>query len=226
MRNFFKTFLLFSLMFAAPEGFSSSKNVDTLYKETLIHTYSKLQELKTKAQKRKTTYIVSAVLALVLLAVFTYFFKLIGLFTAILMIAAGYFTIKSSEPVVGLYKKQFQKNIITPITRLTAGFTYAQAPLNQEILELSQLFAPEIKQFGSWDLYEKEGERFSYIHVEFDTKEDDSVERIAENIFDGYLIMIDAKNQQEGVLISLLYLYHYLLLYDFSIIINHTTINL
>jgi len=202
VKQFLKTFLLFSLMFASHEGFSSSESIDTLYKGQLIQEYAKLKKLKIKAQDRKIVYIVLAVLALALFFVLVYFFKLMGVFAAIIMIGAGYFILKSSAPVVGLYEKLFQENIISPITNQTAGFVSSQPPLSEETLEVSHLFSPEIKQFSSWNLYQKEGIKFSYIHVAFDTKHDDSVERIAENIFDGYLIMIDMPNKLEGVLVS------------------------
>jgi len=202
MRQFFKTFLFFLLMFAANEGFSSSISIEKLYQDTLSREYSKLSELKHSAEKRKTAYIVSGVLALILLGVFAYFFKLAGVLVALIMIAAGYFTLKDSEPVVGAYEEAFKQNIISSITELSGGYEYVDSKLGEEELASSQLFAPRVKLFSSWDLYKKEDVQFSYIHVVFDTKENASVERIAENIFDGYLIMIDSKNNQEGVLVS------------------------
>ena len=202
MRHFLKTFLLFSLMFAPHEGFSSDISVEKLYHDSLRVEYTKLSALKESASKRKTAYIVSAVLALVLLGLFAYFFKLTGVIVALIMIGAGYFMLKSSKPVVGLYKEAYKEKIISPITKLHSDFKYSKGALSQEVVESSNLFSPSIKQFGSWDLYEKEGVRFSYIHVEFDTKENASVERMAENIFDGFLIMIETTNHQEGVLVS------------------------
>lgn len=202
IRHFFKTFLLFTVMFAPQEGFSSDITVDKLYEETLSAEYAKLDSLKQSAEKRKTATIISGVLAFVLVAVFVYFFKLPGLIIALIMIGAGYFTLKSSQPLVGTYEKAFKQNIISPITDLSSGFKYVDSKLSEQELKASGLFAPNVKLFGSWDLYEKEGVKFSYIHVVFDTKENASVERLAENIFDGYLIMIESQNEHEGVLVS------------------------
>ena len=202
MRHFLKTFLLFSLMFAPHEGFASDTSVEKLYHDRLSAEYSKLDELKEKAEKRKTAYIISGVLALLLLGIFVYYFKLTGLFVALIMIGAGYVALKRSAPVVGLYEEAYKEKIIAPITEMTAGFQHGKEALSQESVARSHLFAPRIKQFGSWDLFEKEGVRFSYVHVVFDTKENASVERMAENIFDGYIIMIDKPNSHEGVLVS------------------------
>lgn len=202
IKHFFKTFLLFTVMFAPHEGFSSDISVEKLYKESLRAEYTKLDNLKQSAEKRKTAYIVSGVLAFVLVLLFIYFFKLPGLIAALIMIGAGYFTLKSSQPVVGAYEEAFKEQIISPITELSAGFKYVDSKLGEEELKASQLFAPRVKLFGSWDLYKKKSVQFSYIHVVFDTKENASVERLAENIFDGYLIMIDKKNEKEGVLVS------------------------
>ncbi len=189
-------------MFAAHEGFSSEISVEKLYNDTLKKEYSLLFDIKKKAEQRKTAYIVSGILALFLLFGFIYFFKLNGLILALIMIGAGYYTLKSSEPVIGAYEKQFKRDILSPIAKLVAGFRIVSGKLSEEDLTKSRLFAPSIKQFASWDLYQKEGAKFSYIHVVFDTKENASVERMAENIFEGFLIMIEANNKQEGVLVS------------------------
>ncbi len=202
IKNFIKTFLLFTVMFAPQEGFSSDISVEKLYKDRLTVEYAKLENLKQSAEKRKTAYIISGVIAFVLVLVFIYFFKLPGLFAALIMIGAGYFTLKSSQPVVGAYEKAFKQNIILPITDLNSGFKYVDSKLGEEELKASGLFEPRVKLFGSWDLYKNKSIQFSYIHVVFDTKENASVERLAENIFDGYLIMIDSPNNQEGVLVS------------------------
>ncbi len=202
MKNLFKLFFTFTLMFAANEGFSTEISVEKLYHDSLKKEYSLLLDLKEKAEQRKTAYIVSGILAFFLLLGFIYFFKLNGLILALIMIGAGYYTLKSSQPVVGAYEKQFKRDILSPITRLVAGFRAVPGKLSEEDLETSGLFAPRIKEFSSWDLYQKEGAKFSYIHVVFDTKENASLERMSENIFEGFLIMIEANNKQEGVLVS------------------------
>jgi hypothetical protein len=199
IRGFFKTFLLFSMMFAAQEGFAES-SVETLYKTKLVQEYSALQDLKSQASKRKRAYIISGILALLLLGVFAYFFKLFGVITALIMIAAGYFTLKSSEPVVGAYEKAYQTSLISPITKLTAGYQYQETHIKEE--DLGNLFAPSIKNFGAWGSYIKKDVTVSYVHVVFDTKENASVERLNQNIFDGYLITINRPTESEGVLVS------------------------
>ena len=199
IRGFFKTFLLFSMMFAGQEGFAKS-SVETLYKTKLVQEFHALQELKSQASKRKTAYIVSGVLALLLLGVFAYFFKLFGVVVALIMIAAGYFTLKSSKPVVGTYVKAYKELLISPITKLSAGYHYHDNRLTEEAL--GNLFAPSIKNFASWGSYEKKDVSFSFVHVVFDTKENASVERMNQNIFDGYLITIKRHHDSEGVLVS------------------------
>ena len=202
IRHLLKIFLLFTMMFASQEGFSSPLSVDKLYKEKLSTEYAKLDQMKQSAEKRKTAYIISGVLAVVLVLTFAYFFKLTGVIVALIMIGAGYFMLKNSEPIVGSYEKEFKMNIISSITKLSANFIYIDSNLGEQVLKTSKLFAPDIKQYASWDLYECEDAKFSYIHVLFDTKENVSVERMAENIFDGYLIIIEKKNDQEGLLVS------------------------
>ncbi len=189
-------------MFASQEGFSDQSHLEKLYHDSLRQEYASLSHLKEKAQKRKTAYIVSGILAVILLFVFIYFFKLFGLFVALIMIGAGYWTLQSSESIVGDYEKRFKRDIISPITKLTAGFSHGEGKVGQKDVEDSHLFAARIKQFASWDMYEKKGAKFSYMHVVFDTKENASLERMAENIFEGFLIMIDKKNPKEGVLVS------------------------
>jgi len=202
IRTFLKTFILFAVMFAPQEGFSTQTNLEQLYHERLQKEYMSLQKIQAKAQKYKTAYIVSGILALLLLGVFAYFFKLMGVLVALVMIAAAYFTLKDSAPVVGAYEKAFKQNIISPIAKLSAGYSYREGSLKEEDIKASHLFAARIKRFSSWDLYAKEGVQFSYVHLVFDTKENASVERFAENIFEGYLIMIDKKNDTHGILVS------------------------
>ncbi len=199
IRGFFKTFLLFSMMFAAQEGFAES-SVETLYKTKLVQEYQALQDLKSQASKRKTAYIVSGVLALLLLGVFAYFFKLFGVIVALIMIVAGYVTLKSSEPLVGAYEKAYQESLISPITKLSAGYTYHDKSVQEE--DLGNLFAPSLKNFAAWGTYTKEGVTSTYIHVVFDTKENASVERMNQNIFDGYLIILNRHTNSDGVLVS------------------------
>jgi len=189
-------------MFAPIEGFSDQMSLETLYKKQLRPQFQELSSLKEEAQKRKTAYIVSSVLAVLLILTFVYFYKLTGLIVAIIMIVAGYFTLKSSEPVIGSYQAAYKSKIISPITKLVAGYHLSNGSISKKQFLQSGLFAAPIKQFASWDLYEKEGVQFSYLHVVFDTKENASLEKMAKNTFDGYLIMIDKKNAQTGVLVS------------------------
>jgi len=201
-RNFMRVFLFATFMFASTEGFSSSL-IDSLYKDRLLPTYEALIPKKEIAKKRKTTYIISAVLAVVLFLVFAKFFKLTGVIVALIMIGAGYYVLKNSgSNVVGDYTSEFKKSIITPIGDSCCGFVYEKDAIEQTLLEKSDIFAPSIKLFKSWDLYKSEDSIFSYIQATFDTKESASVERMNENIFIGYFIVIDRKNSNEGILVS------------------------
>jgi hypothetical protein len=202
IRGFFKTFMLFNIMFAPMEGFSESIPIDKLYKERLQPAYQTLLPLKEQAKKRQTAYIISGVLALILLFSFAYYFKLLGFIVALVMIIAGFFTLESSKKGEDGYKERFKKEILSPIAENRAGYRYRAGKITTSTIEKSNLFAPAIKEFASWDLYEKEGVVFSYVHIVFDTKENASVERMAKNIFDGYIIMIDRASSHEGVVVS------------------------
>ncbi len=202
MRHIFKTFLLFTMMFSPQEGFCDLQSIEQLYHDRLKAASLSFSDIKQKAQKRKTAYSISAILAILLLFAFIYFFKLPGLIVALIMIGAGYYTLQTSQPVIGVYEQHFKRDIISPIAKQIAGFSYVEGKLSENDLKNSNLFSPRIKQFSSWDLYQNKGAKFSYIHVVFDTKENASIERMAENIFEGFLIMIDMKNISEGVLVS------------------------
>ncbi len=188
-------------MFASLEG-GNEISLERLYKEKLVSNYENLNQIKIRAKKRKSAYIISGILALFLFFGFAYFFKLTGVFVALIMIAAGYFTLHNSKPVIGAYEEEYKKTIISPITELVAGYQYNDGKISEQTVKKSHLFAPPIKQYASWDLYTKEGISFSFVHIIFDTKENASLERMAKNIFEGYIIMIDKKHSHEGVAIS------------------------
>ena len=59
-----KTFFLFTLMFAPQEGFAQKMSVEQLYKLTLKPAYDKIEILKHQAKKEKRTYIVAAIIGL------------------------------------------------------------------------------------------------------------------------------------------------------------------
>ncbi len=189
-------------MFAAGEGFSDQSSLEKLYHDSLQQEYAALSTLKENAKKRKTAYIVSGILALLLLAGFAYYFKLFGLIVALIMIVAGYYTLQSSPSPLHTYEKRFKRDIISPIAKLVGNFTHTNKKFRQQDLEDTGLFAPAIKAFSSGDIYEKEGVKFSYITVIFDTKENASVERMAANRFEGFFIMIERTTPSEGVLVS------------------------
>ena len=202
LKGFFKVFFFTSLMFAATEGFGET-NINSLYQDKLLPTYEALKPQKDIAKKRKTTYIISAVLAVVLFLVFAKFFKLTGVIVALIMIASGYFVLKNSgSNVVGDYESEFKNSIITPIGKNCCGFSYAGDNIEKTLLQKSDIFAPRIKLYHSWDLYKNDDSIFSYIKATFDTKESASVERMNENIFEGYFIIINKPNQNEGILVS------------------------
>lgn len=202
IKGFFKTFVLFGMMFASVEGFSDTMPLEKLYQEKLQPEYQALAQLKERAKQRKSAYIISAVLAVVLLFVFAYYFKLLGVIVAFIMIVAGFWTLKPTKEEAGGYERLFKSKILSAITENTAGYHYIPQKLDESTFVKSNIFAPAIKQFASWDMYAKEGVSFSYVHVIFDTKENASVERMARNIFDGYLIIIERENEDEGVLVS------------------------
>jgi hypothetical protein len=189
-------------MFASTEGFSSSL-IESLYRDRLLPTYEALLPKKEIAKKRKTTYIISAILAVVLFLVFAKFFKLTGVIVALMMIGAGYYVLKNSgSNVVGDYEREFKEKIITPIGQNCCGFSYEKESIKESLLEKSDIFAPSIKLFKSVDLYKSEDSMFSYIQATFNTKESASVERMNENIFKGYFIIINKPNSSEGILVS------------------------
>ncbi len=202
-RHFAKLFLLLTLSFAAIEGFGGGSSIDTLYEKVLKPNYEKIAPLREYAQKRQTTYIVSAVLALVVFGLFVKYFKATGALVALLMIAGGIYYLKTQTPAISPYKEKFAQLILAPVAMNCCGYRYETGKITQNDIQKSKIFAPRIKMLKSSEgLFVKEGVKFGYVDIEFDTKENASVERFAENVFSGFVIVLDRHNRREGAVIS------------------------
>ncbi len=202
IRNFLKIFLLVTIMFASSQGAGSDGKFETFYEKTLKPSFEKLKPLQDYAKKRQTAYIVSGVIAIVVFAIFVKYFKLFGAVVSLLMIAGGVYYLKSIESVVNPYKKAFNEQIISKIGEFCCGYRYIDSSVTKKEIVDSKLFSPKIKHYNSDGLFVKEGVKFSYVNIGFDTKEDESVERFEENVYKGFVIIINHKNSDEGVMIS------------------------
>ena len=198
-----KLFLFLSLSFAAMEGFGSQQNIETLYEKVLKPNYEKIAPLKEYAQKRQTTYIISAIAALLVFALFVKYFKATGALVALLMIAGGIYYLKTQTPAISPYKEKFSELILQPISMNCCGYRYEAGKITQQEIDKSKMFSPRIKFIDSAEgVYVKDGVKFGYVDIEFDTRENESVERFAENVFSGFVIIIDRPNPKEGGVVS------------------------
>ena len=202
-RHLFRIFILFSLGFAALEGAGNGGDIKQLYKQVLKSNYEQIAPLKEAAKKRQNAYIFSAIFALVIFAIFVKFYKAPGALVAFLMIGAGIYYLKQSEPKIDIYKEAFGEKILTPIGKQCCGFVYKRGKITRQEVEESGLFAPRIKSFEAKEgIFEGNGVRFGYVRIIFDTHENESVERFAENEFEGYVIELNRPNTHKGVLVS------------------------
>ena len=207
-RAFMKLILVLMIGFAAAEGAGSApepKQPDFhhFYEKVLKPAYEKIAPLRNYAQQRQRTYIISAVLAIVVFALFVRFFQATGALVALVMIAAGIWYLKSVKPVVGPYKQVFAETILTPVAQYCCGFRYRHGGWSESEIAASGLFSPRIKSFDAADgIWEKGGIRAGYVSIVFDTKENASVERFARNLFSGYVIEIPAKNDANGTIVT------------------------
>jgi len=202
-KNFLKLFLFLSVSFAAAEGFGGNQSIETLYEKVLKTNYEKIAPLQEYAQKRQTAYMISAALALLVFALFVKYFKATGALVALLMIAAGIWYLKTQTPAISIYKQRFGEYILSPVGMNCCGYRYERGKISQEEIKASKIFAPKIKTLNADEgLFVKKGVRFGYVDIEFDTKENASVERFAQNVFSGVVIEIDRNNPHEGALVS------------------------
>jgi len=202
-RHLLKLFLFLSVSFAAAEGFGGNQSIETLYDKVLKKNYAQIAPLKAYAQKRQTAYMISGALALLVFALFVKYFKATGALVALLMIAGGIYYLKNQTPAISLYKDRFAAYILSPISLNCCGYHYEKGAITQQEVEASKIFAPRIKTYkADKGIFAKEGVRFGYVDIEFDTKENASVERFAQNVFSGIVIEIDRKNPHEGALVS------------------------
>jgi hypothetical protein len=198
-----KLFLFLSLSFAAMEGFGGQQNIETLYEKVLKQNYEKIAPLKAYAKKRQSAYIFSAFLALVVFALFVKYFKATGAVVALLMIAGGVYYLKTQTPAISPYKEKFSELVLQPIAMNCCGFRYEAGKISQEEIKKSKMFSPRIKFIDSSEgIYVKDGVKFGYVDIEFDTHENASVERFAENVFSGFVIILDRPNRNVGALVS------------------------
>ncbi len=190
-RNFLRLILFVSLSFAAMEGFAGD-NIQSLYERVLKSNYEKIAPLKAYAKKRQTTYIFSAALGLLVFVLFVKYFKATGAIVALLMIAGGIWYLKTETPAISPYKEKFSEYIISPIAEDCCGFRYMPGKITQHEIEESKIFSPRIRHFSAKEgLYVKKGVRIGFVDIDFDTKENASVERFSENSFSGFVIVCD-----------------------------------
>ncbi len=199
---FIKSFLIISFTAVSIYGSGGSSSVENLYEKTLKPYYESIKEHKEFAKKRKTAYIISAILAVIVFVIFAKYFKGPGVVAALVMCVAGYLYLKGLTSPIGVYEKLYKSNIISPISYENGGYKFKDSKFTQYEVDQTNIFRPIIEVFESKDIYEKDGVRVGWIDIEFDTKENASVERFAENVFTGFLIEIDIKTNSNGVLIS------------------------
>ncbi len=202
-KNFLKLFLFVSVSFAALEGFGGNQPIETLYEKVLKPNYEKIAPLQEYAKKRQTAYMISGALALLVFALFVKYFKATGALVALLMIAAGIWYLKTQTPAISIYKERFGEYILSPVGMNCCGYRYERGKITREEIEASHIFSPKIKTLHAGEgIFTKKGVRFGYVDIEFDTKENASVERFAQNVFSGVVIEIDRENRQTGALVS------------------------
>ncbi len=199
---FIKSFLIIS--FSAMSLYSSSggSSVDNLYEQNLKSYYNSIKEQKNFAKKRKMVYIASGIIAIIVFALLTKYFQGAGVVLSLVLGVAGYLYLKGLDSPVSVYEKLYKSNIISPISYESGGYKFRDSKFSQYDVENTRIFRPDIKLFESEDIYEKDGIRVGWIDVEFDTKENQSVERFAENVFSGFLIEINKESNSNGVLVS------------------------
>ncbi len=202
IKNFIKIFFTLSLMFASSQGAGSNGSFENFYENRLQTSFEKLKPLQDYAKKRQSVYIVSGIIAIIVFAVFVKYFKLFGAVVSLLMIAGGVYYLKLTKPVIDPYKKAFNEQILSQIGTFCCGYRYIDSFISQEDVINSNLFSPKIKNYSATSLFVKEGVRFGYVKIEFYTKEDESVEKFADNVFSGFVIIVNKKNSADGVLVS------------------------
>ncbi len=200
-RSLLKLLLLLT-MFAATDGFGAQPDISTLYETRLAPAYEKLAPLKDEAAKRKKYYIFLALAALVLFVLAVKFLQLRGAIAVILIVAAAITYLKKSEPLVSRYQEKFKEEILTPIAESVGGYRFTKGTMSPEDLKRSRFFGPSVEVFRASDLYTGDGVRFGYLHIDFNTKENEAAERFDDNVFDGIMIEIDRPNTQRGVMIG------------------------
>jgi len=208
IKNIFGIFFFITLSFAQSSGASTdikteSKSIENLYTHELLAIYKEISPLKELAQKEKKTYIISAIIAILVFVLFTKYFKFQGFLVSLIMIGSGaYVLYKNSKNIVD-YQTHFKKEIISKISKNCCGFEFISSRgINKQMIKKSRIFAPDIKEFNSIDLYEKDGVKFGFVVATFDTKESASVERFNKNRFEGFFIVIDGKSSSDGVMVS------------------------
>ncbi len=199
---FIKSFLIISFSALSTYGNGGSSSVENLYEKSLKPYYESIQETRDFAKKRKRAYIISAILAVIVFAIFAKYFKGPGVVAALVMSVAGYLYLRGLTSPVNGYEKLYKTNIISPISYDSGGYKFKDSKFTQYDIEKTNIFRPTIKLFESNDIYEKDGVRVGWVDIEFNTKENLSVERFAQNVFTGFLIEIDSKTNSNGVLIS------------------------
>lgn len=201
--TFFKFFTIFLFSFATLNASGGSISTKELYNNSLKQEYEKIKPYKDLAKKRKSTYIMSAIVALLMFGLFAKFFGFSGVIVSLIMIGFGIYYLKSIKTSpVSEYETIYKTKLISPIGYHQSGFVYKNGNLTQDEFNATRLFEPKPKAYYSQDLYVKEDAQFSWVDVTFDTKQNASLEKFDENRFQGFIITINKPTASDGILIS------------------------
>ncbi len=198
---FFHVLFGLVLLWSVSEGAGCEPDLQTLYEKKLKPVYQKLQPARTFEQKRKQTIWISLVLAITVFLLFAKFFKLPGVIVALLMIGAGTFVIMRATPK-SHYPELFKAHILSPIAQACCGYHYQKDAINGDQIKRSPLFAPSIKNYTVINGFGDKQTHIAFVVLAFDTKENASVERLNQNRFEGYFVIIDKPNPYQGAVVS------------------------
>ncbi len=198
---FFRVLFGLLLLWSVGEGAGMQPDLRTLYEKQLKPTYKKLQPQREFEKKHRQTIWISLVLALVIFLLFAKFYKLQGVLVALIMIGAGYYVMMRSAPK-SHYPELFKAHILGPIAEACCGYCYQKDAINPKSLNHAPLFAPLIKNYTIINGFGDEQTHIGFVVLEFDTKENASVERLNQNRFEGYFVIIDKPNTYQGALVS------------------------
>jgi hypothetical protein len=189
--------------FATVNASGGSQDLNSLYENKLKTSYEELKPYKEAAKNRKTTYIISAIVWLLVFGLFAKNFGLSGVIVSLIMGGAGYYYLSSMQTSpISDFENVYKSKLISPIANNSSGFLYDNGNMSKEEFLETKIFATKIKSYHSEDIYAKDGVKFSWVDVTFDTGNNEAEERMEQNIFKGYIVTLDRKNSSHGVVIS------------------------